>query len=137
MHRPYDRVSGAIDRVRPFEDFFLACTDHGVERGMGACEIAIRHSHIDLNDGELSGGVMDNVTLGINWYCNPFCKVVFNYVHAWRQSPTSPPNPGTFPTVAVASETNALGIRTQMDFSQEQSLIHEAATNRIASWSFA
>ena len=28
--------------------------------------------------------MMDNLTFGINWYCNPYCKVVFNYVHSWR-----------------------------------------------------
>jgi phosphate-selective porin OprO/OprP len=60
---------------------------------------------------------MNDFTFGVNWYCNPFCKVVFNYVHSWRQSPTSPPSPaGNGPAVAVNSEMNAFGLRTQMDF---------------------
>src|SRR5262245_22863887 len=104
-HRPYDRIAGAIDRVRPFEDFFLVNTDRGLERGKGAWEVALRFSHIDLDDANISGGVMNNVTLGVNWYCNPFCKVVFNYIHSWRQSPTSPPaSPALGPAVAVSSE---------------------------------
>jgi phosphate-selective porin OprO/OprP len=116
-HRPYDRVAGAIDRVRPFEDFFLVNTDRGLERGKGAWEVAVRYSHLDLDDANISGGVMDNVTFGVNWYTNAYCKVVFNYIHSWRQSPTSPPSPaGNGPLVAVASEANAFGIRTQMDF---------------------
>jgi phosphate-selective porin OprO/OprP len=116
-HRPYDRVAGAIDRVRPFEDFFLVRTDDCLERGAGAWEVAVRYSHIDLNDETISGGVMNNLTFGVNWYCNPFCKVVFNYIHSWRRSPTSPPAaPGIGPAVAVSSEANAFGIRTQMDF---------------------
>jgi len=115
-HRPYDRVAGAIDRVRPFEDFFLVRTDQGLERGSGAWEVAARFSHIDLNDGNISGGVMNNLTLGVNWFCNPYCKVVFNYIHSWRQSPTDPPHAGAGPAVAVASEMNAFGLRTQMDF---------------------
>jgi phosphate-selective porin OprO and OprP len=116
-HRPYDRVAGAIDRVRPFEDFFLVNTDQGLERGKGAWEVALRFSHIDLDSGTISGGVMNNLTFGVNWYCNPFCKVVFNYIHSWRQSPTSPPaSPLLGPAVAVNSEANAFGIRTQMDF---------------------
>ncbi|MDX1944982.1 MAG: porin [Pirellulaceae bacterium] len=130
-HRPYDRIAGAIDRVKPFEDFFFVRTENGLERGLGAWEVALRFSHIDLNDrnGQVSGGTMDNLTFGINWYCNPYCKVVFNYIHSWRQSPTSPPNtaavvnpnppPETisaFPLDSVTSEANAFGIRTQMDF---------------------
>lgn len=62
-----------------------------------------------------SGGVMDNFTFGINWYANPFCKVVFNYIHSWRQSPTSPPNPGGFPLVAVPNNANAFALRAQVE----------------------
>jgi phosphate-selective porin OprO/OprP len=116
-HRPYDRIAGAIDRVRPFEDFFLVRTDRGLERGKGAWEVAVRYSHLDLNDVNVSGGLMDNVTFGVNWYTNAYCKVVFNYIHSWRQSPTAPPAAaGSAPLVAVNSEANAFGLRTQMDF---------------------
>jgi phosphate-selective porin OprO/OprP len=116
-HRPYDRAAGAIDRVRPSEDFFLVNTDCGLERGKGAWEVAVRYSHIDLDNGSISGGILDDITFGVNWYCNPFCKVVFNYIHSWRQSPTSPPSPpGNGPAVAVKSEANAFGIRAQVDF---------------------
>jgi len=46
-HRPYDRVAGAIDRVRPFEDFFLVRTDEGLaprQRRLGSGPSAIRTS---------------------------------------------------------------------------------------------
>jgi phosphate-selective porin OprO and OprP len=115
-HRPYDRINGAIDRVKPFEDFFLVRTDNGLERGLGAWEVALRLSHIDLDSGNISGGKMDNLTFGVNWYCNPYCKVVFNFVHSWRESPTAPPHVPPAPATAVASQMNAFGIRTQMDF---------------------
>lgn len=115
-HRPYDRINGAIDRVKPFEDFFLVRTDGGLERGLGAWEIALRMSHIDLDDNVISGGKMDNLSVGLNWYCNPYCKVVFNYIHSWRESPTSPNNPLPNPTVAVSSQADAFGLRTQIDF---------------------
>jgi phosphate-selective porin OprO/OprP len=116
-HRPYDRASGAIDRVKPFEDFFLVRTDHGLARGLGAWEVAARFSHIDLNDGDVSGGVLDDFTFGVNWYCNPYCKVVFNYIHSWLDSPTSPPRaPGVAPSAVVQSESNAFAVRAQVDF---------------------
>jgi phosphate-selective porin OprO and OprP len=114
-HRPYDRVAGAIDRVKPFEDFFLVNTERGLERGKGAWEIAIRYSHLDLNDRSISGGILDDVTFGVNWYTNAYSKIVFNYIHSWRQSRTSPPAVDG-PALAVNSEANAFGIRAQMDF---------------------
>ena len=116
-HRPYDRVAGAIDRVKPFEDFFFVSTDRGLQRGKGAWEVAVRYSHLDLNDRSISGGILDDITFGVNWYTNAYSKIVFNYIHSWRQSPTSPPAPaGVGPAVAVNSEANAFGIRAQMDF---------------------
>lgn len=104
-HRPYDRVAGAIDRVKPFEDFFWVNTNGGRMHGMGAWEVAARYSYIDLNDGAIRGGIMQNVTAGVNWYCNPYNKVVFNYIHSFVTDRTG-----------VASEANAWGIRTQVDF---------------------
>src|SRR5206468_5703677 len=64
-HRPYDRIAGAIDRVRPFEDFFLAQTADGLSRGKGAWEVALRYSHLDLNDKTISGGILNDVTFGV------------------------------------------------------------------------
>jgi phosphate-selective porin OprO/OprP len=104
-HRPYDRLNGAIDRVRPFEDFFLVRTNRGIEGGWGAWELAARYSHIDLNDDDIRGGRMNNLTAGVNWYCNPYCKVVFNYVHSWVTDRDD-----------VPSEANAFALRAQMDF---------------------
>jgi phosphate-selective porin OprO/OprP len=115
-HRPYDRVNGAIDRIQPFEEFFLVRTDNGLECGLGAWEVALRLSHIDLDSGNISGGRMNNLTFGMNWYCNAYCKVVFNYSHSWRDSPTRPPHPTPAPAVSVPSEANAWGIRAQVDF---------------------
>jgi phosphate-selective porin OprO/OprP len=122
-HRPYDRIAGAIDRVRPFEDFFLARTADGLARGKGAWEVAVRYSHLDLNDTAISGGILNDVTFGVNWYTNPYSKLVFNYIHMWRQSPTTPPSTGVAgtasangPLVAVKSEANAFGLMAQVDF---------------------
>ncbi|QDU28759.1 Porin O precursor [Anatilimnocola aggregata] len=104
-HRPYDRKAGAIDRVKPFEDFFWVNTNSGRCCGLGAWEIAARWSYIDLNDGTIVGGEMSNLTTGVNWYCNPYCKVVFNFVHSWLDYRTG-----------VQSETSAFALRAQIDF---------------------
>jgi phosphate-selective porin OprO/OprP len=104
-HRPYDRVAGAIDRVKPFEDFFLVNGSTGPCYGKGAWEVALRWSYIDLNGGDIRGGSMNDLTAGVNWYCNPYSKVVFNFVHSWLDDR----NGGE-------SEANAFAMRTQMDF---------------------
>lgn len=76
-HRPYKMSSGTFDRVRPIRPFTL-----GEERGPGAWELAFRYSRIDLDDGAIRGGKLDDITLGVNWYLNPNVRVMFNYVHS-------------------------------------------------------
>lgn len=44
-------------------------------------------------------------TAGVNWYWNPYTKMVFNYVHAIADGPADP-----------VSHTDMVGIRAQIDF---------------------
>lgn len=75
-HRNYKTSEAAFDRVKPRNNF------HSKNGGAGAWEIALRHSHIDLNDEGISGGKENNTTLGVSWYLNPNTRVMFNYVSA-------------------------------------------------------
>jgi phosphate-selective porin OprO and OprP len=101
-HRPYDRKSGAIDRVVPFSTVG--------KNGIGAWEVAGRLSHINLNDGGIQGGAMTDMTAGLNWYLNPYCKWVFNYIHSWVEDR---PVVGTD---TRNSQTDIFGTRVQVDF---------------------
>lgn len=82
-HRPYRREFGVFDRVRPFEEFFLTRTRRGVCAGWGAWELAARISHVDLTDADVQGGVLNELTFGVNWYMNPYTRLTANYVHAF------------------------------------------------------
>ena len=108
-HRPYDRKAGAIDRVIPF---------HSVSKsggGWGAWEIAGRWSYLDVTDRQILGGMMQNMTAGLNWYVNPNCKCVFNYIHSWADA--RPSRNGTIlSNDFISSQTDAFAMRCQLDF---------------------
>ncbi|HUU46172.1 MAG TPA: porin [Acidobacteriota bacterium] len=76
-HRKYDASDGAFGRTKPRSNFF---TDDA--KGTGAWEIAARYSKIDLDDKGTNGGTMEDLTLALNWYLNPYTRVMLNYVHA-------------------------------------------------------
>jgi phosphate-selective porin OprO/OprP len=81
-HRPYKRTEGIFTRVKPFENFFrVRDADGYVQMGKGAWEIAYRCSTLDLNDVVVGGRAYDH-TLGLNWYLNPYTRLMFNYVNS-------------------------------------------------------
>jgi len=95
--RPYNRKNGVFGRVKPLRNFGLS--------GLGALELAGRWSYIDLNDENISGGRMNDVTAGLNWYLNPRTKFQFNYTHAFLNQ-----------TAFGNSDADLLVMRGQIDF---------------------
>ena len=78
--RPYNGKSGVFGRVKP------NC-NVGKDGGIGAWEVAGRWSYVDLNDENIQGRRLNNLTAGLNWYLNPFTKFQFNYIHSMLNSP--------------------------------------------------
>ena len=68
--RKYKNSLTGFDRVSPGKNL-------GNE-GMGALELAARYSSMDLS--EANGGILNDITLGLNWYLNPSTRIMFNYV---------------------------------------------------------
>ncbi|QDT04557.1 Porin P precursor [Rubripirellula lacrimiformis] len=96
--RPYNRSAGVLGRIKP------NCSV-GKEGGIGAWELAVRYSTIDLNDKNIQGNRLNNVTGGVNWYMNPFTKFQFNYIHAMLDSPAY-----------GSSNADIVAMRAQLDF---------------------
>lgn len=81
-HMPWKRSLGILDRIKPFENFFLVdtCND-GVRGGWGAWQVAYRLSYADFNDDNIFGGRGLSHTLGINWYWNAYARLQFNAIY--------------------------------------------------------
>jgi len=73
-HRNFSQKKGCFDRITPKKNLGKG--------GAGAWELAIRLSHIDLNDKDLNGGSMTDFTFGVNWYLNPATRFSFNYIYS-------------------------------------------------------
>ena len=80
-HIPWNRKSGQLGRMKPFENFFLVdrCCG-GTGRGWGAWQIAARYSYADFVDKDIIGGVGESWTLGMNWHWNPNTRLQMNYI---------------------------------------------------------
>ncbi|HUG66314.1 MAG TPA: porin [Pirellulaceae bacterium] len=109
-HQPYNRKTGCIDRVEPFENFFLVdrcCGGRGW--GLGAWQIAARYSYLDISDENVLGGVGKNFTAGLNWFWTPYSKVQLNYIYG-DISDHAPVNGST------AGNYHMIGTRFMIDF---------------------
>lgn len=104
--KPYLKKVGQIDRIIPLRSF--ARDKETGEWGPGAWEFAMRLSHIDLNDDNIHGGRLTDLTAGVNWYLNPYSKVQFNYIRAMVNRTTA----------GYSGPTGAdiFGVRWQVDF---------------------
>ncbi len=63
---PYDSNSAEFGKVRPSSK-------------SGAWEVAARFSTVDMDDGDVTGGSSDSITLGVNYYANANIRIYLNY----------------------------------------------------------
>ena len=97
-HRPYNKANATLGRVKPKNPVGYRC-------GIGAWEVGVRYSWIDLNEGAITGGELTNITYGLNWYLNNFTKFQLNYINAdLNRAPVGD------------SHTDIFAFRAQVDF---------------------
>jgi len=99
--RAYSKPRGVFSRVSPGNPFFLG-TD-----GIGAWEIALRYSQLNLDDSGLTAttrGELDDITAALNWYPTANTRLMLNYVFA------------DINTLALDDTEHLFGARLQVDF---------------------
>ncbi len=108
-HVPWDRETAQLERVKPFRNFYWSKDALENPPGPGAWQVAIRYSYADLTDADILGGIESNMTLGLNWYWNPYSRLQFNYVYGriHDRTPISGFSEG---------EYHILGTRVAVDF---------------------
>jgi len=89
----YKASNGTFKRPKPSGD-------------LGALELGVRLSHINLEDADIQGGKEQNLTVGLNWYPNPNLRLMTNYI----QAIASPNEDG------VKDSPEILQMRAQLNF---------------------
>jgi len=100
--RPFK--NGNFDRVRPF-------TTAGQD-GFGAIELALRYDRLDLSNTPVlarAGNKAQSWTLGVNWYLNPYAKILFDWVRfSGDNTPLDP--------IGSKTKGDAVATRLHLDF---------------------
>ena len=106
-NRVYNRHAGTFDeRIKPFGNFFRVRDANGcVQTGIGAWEVAYRYSYGDVIDEPVNGGRTGDHTVGLNWYLNPYMRMMFNYIHSTTDDAT-----------ALDGDLDIFQMRAQIDF---------------------
>jgi phosphate-selective porin OprO/OprP len=93
--RPYKSSLDGFGRIKPNNNYGGG--------GKGAFELVARISNMDL--AAANKGTLDDITLGVNWYLNPYTRVMLNYVMAEKTD-----------LAGEITTENAAMMRMQIDF---------------------
>jgi phosphate-selective porin OprO/OprP len=115
-HDHYNRKTGVFERLRPNTNFFKPNKCDGGISGMGAWQIGVRYNYLDLNDNAINGGVLHNLTAGLNWFWNPNMKWQFNYSATERDVSAVAGSVAGTPINTGSGMIHGFGTRVAMDF---------------------
>ncbi len=102
-HRNYSQTYGNFGRTK------LNSTFDPTEGTWGAFEVAARVSYLDLNDRDIRGGRLLDMTAGVNWYLWPNARIMANYIHSILKQRAAAGSPGQ-------GDGDVFQMRLQMDF---------------------
>ncbi|NDC54277.1 MAG: hypothetical protein EBZ74_08295 [Planctomycetia bacterium] len=119
--RTYSKIEYRFDRPVPHNNFY-AIRGGGSGRRLtiseGAWQVGVRYNYLCLNDGEVNGGVLNGMTLGLNWLLNPNARVYFNYDFTYRDFVSTPWTKAGAPAPSYNGSgcVNGFGTRLAFDF---------------------
>ncbi|NCY03127.1 MAG: hypothetical protein EBX36_09535, partial [Planctomycetia bacterium] len=122
--RTYSKIEYRFDRPIPRNNFY-ALRGGGSGRPFslseGAWQVGVRYNYLCLNDSGVNGGVLNGMTLGLNWLLNPNARVYFNYDLTYREFVSTPwTKSGTTAKPATSYDgsgfINGFGTRLAFDF---------------------
>ncbi len=123
--RTYSKIEYRVDRPIPHNNFY-AFRDRSARRNQwniseGAWQVGARYNYLCLNDSGVNGGILNGMTLGLNWLLNPNARVYFNYDLTHRNFVSTPwtktdgvVTPG--PSYNGSGFINGFGTRLAFDF---------------------
>ena len=110
--RTYSKIEYRFDRPVPHNNFY-AIRGGGSGRRLslseGAWQVGLRYNYLCLSDGEVNGGVLNGMTLGLNWLLNPNARVYFNYDFTYRDFVSTPWAKNSSGTVVASPSYNGSG----------------------------
>ena len=76
-------LTGESMNYKSSKGIYSRVTPRGIvgKGGIGAWQVALRYSSLDLTDEDITGGEEDNFTVGLNWYATSNIRFAANYVN--------------------------------------------------------
>jgi phosphate-selective porin OprO/OprP len=91
--RTYSKIEYRFDRPVPHNNFYAirgGGSGRRISVSEGAWQVGARYNYLCLNDSGVNGGVLNGVTLGLNWLLNPNARIYFNYDITHRNFVSTP-----------------------------------------------
>jgi phosphate-selective porin OprO/OprP len=91
--RTYSKIEYRFDRPVPHNNFYAirgGGSGRRISVSEGAWQVGARYNYLCLNDSGVNGGVLNGVTLGLNWLLNPNARIYFNYDITHRDFVSTP-----------------------------------------------
>jgi phosphate-selective porin OprO/OprP len=107
--RAYNRKQAVLDRYVPRNNFFRIGEGGRISTSEGAWQIGARYDWVCLDNQGVNGGVLNGLTLGLNWIMNPNARMYFNYDYTYRDFVNSRGKNGS-------GGINGFGARMAFDF---------------------
>ena len=91
--RTYSLIESRFDRPIPRNNFYVVRGGRESKRmsiSEGAWQVGARYNYLCLDNSGVNGGVLNGMTLGLNWLLNPNARIYFNYDLTYRNFSSVP-----------------------------------------------